>query len=73
MTTKRLFLQLKILRMNLRTDLTICPPDIRQMSLDAKALKFVSEFFEKEHPDRIRISELNKMKELNWVTGHNLA
>ena len=43
------------------------------MSLDAKALKFVSEFLEKEHPDRIRISELDKMKELNWVTGHNLA
>ena len=63
-------------------------PDILQMSLDAKALKFVSEFLEKEHLDKIRISELislcgpriknqrqkyDKMKELNWVTGHNLA
>ena len=33
-------------------------PDILQMSLDAKALKFVSEFLEKERLDRIRISEL---------------
>lgn len=33
-------------------------PDILQMSLDAKALKFVSEFLEKEHLDKIRLSEL---------------
>ena len=63
-------------------------PDILQMSLDAKALKLVSEILEKENLDKILISELislcgpriknqrqkyDKMKELNWVTGYNLA